>query len=219
MKKYTARIPLIALFAFTSIIVAPTVAQAAPEQGTFASSHISQNLQVTTYSQLSINNLDTITIKELVPETPKTAPKSEPETVPHNFDVAATIAAAKQEIGMSFPTGWSQPGECIMSVKRWVQAGKGNWGPGGGGPLENYTTATIVPANEIQAGDVIQYLNTESPNSWGYGIHTVLITGVNEDGTYQIVEANNPGGSGLVSENLSWTPKPPTGWDAVAFRF
>ena len=38
--------------------------------------------------------------------------------VPHNFDVAATIALAESEIGTSRPTGWSQPGECIMSTQR-----------------------------------------------------------------------------------------------------
>lgn len=214
MNKRTTRIPLITLFTFASIIAAPTAANATPPTETFASSHMSQKLNVSAYSQITVTDFG-VEVTELIPEIPKT----EPQTIAHGFDVNATIAAAKQEIGMSFPTGWSQPGECIMSVKRWVQAGDGNWGPGGGGPLENYTTATIVPEEDIQAGDVIQYLNNESPNMWGYGIHTVLITGVNTDGTYQIVEANNPGGSGLVSENLSWTPKPPSGWDAVAFRF
>jgi hypothetical protein len=47
----------------------------------------------------------------------------------------------------------------------------------------------------------------------------VLITGVNGDGTFSIIESNNPGGSGLVSKNESWVPAPPSGFQAVAWRF
>ena len=61
---------------------------------------------------------------------------------PHNFNVEAAIAAARSEIGTSRPTGWSAPGECIMSVIRWVEgAGGANW-VGGGDPVSNYTGAT-----------------------------------------------------------------------------
>ena len=68
-------------------------------------------------------------------------------------------------------------------------------------------------------GDVIQYLSPTSPDSWVSGVHTVLVTKNNGDGTLQIIEANNPGGSGFVSENKKWTPDPPSGTVFKVFRF
>jgi hypothetical protein len=135
-----------------------------------------------------------------------------------NFDVVATIKAAQSEIGKSFPTGWSQPGECIMSAKRWIAVGKGNW-YGAGTPIGNYAGAKEVEFKNAAPGDVIQYLSPTSPESWVAGVHTVLVTKNNGDGTLQIIEANNPGGSGLVSENKKWTPKPPNGTVFKVFRF
>lgn len=138
--------------------------------------------------------------------------------IPHNFDVAATIALAESEVGTSRPTGWSQPGECIMSAQRWIRAGGGNW-VGGGDPVTNYNTATRMTLATAAPGDIIQYENLDSPTSWVTGVHTVLITGVHSDGTFSIVESNNPGGSGLVGKNDSWTPAPPSGFQAVVWRF
>ncbi|WP_244301181.1 lipase [Leucobacter insecticola] len=138
--------------------------------------------------------------------------------VPHHFDVTATIALAESEVGTSRPTGWSQPGECIMSAQRWIRAGGGNW-VGGGDPVSNYNTATRMTLAAAAPGDIIQYENISSPTSWVTGVHTVLITAVHTDGTFSIVESNNPGGSGLVSKNDSWTPAPPAGFQAVVWRF
>ena len=138
--------------------------------------------------------------------------------VPHNFDVEATIALAKSEVGTSRPTGWSQPGECIMSAQRWIRAGGGAWG-GGGDPVSNYDGATRMTLATAAPGDIIQYEFMESPTSWVTGVHTVLITEVHDDGTFSIVESNNPGGSGLVGDNDSWTPAPPAGFEAVVWRF
>lgn len=143
---------------------------------------------------------------------------SELASTPHGFDVETTIAAAKSEVGTSRPTGWSQPGECIMSAQRWIKAGGGAW-TGGGTPVSNYANATRLLIGDAQPGDIVQYEHIESPDSWVSGVHTVLITGVNDDGTFQIVESNNPGGSGLVSEDDHWTPKPPEGFQAVVWRF
>lgn len=143
---------------------------------------------------------------------------AEEVTLPHNFDVAASIALAESEIGTSRATGWSAPGECIMSAQRWIRAGGGNW-VGGGNPVTNYDTATRMTLADAAPGDIIQYENIESPTSWVTGVHTVMIVGVNTDGTFQIIESNNPGGSGLVSKNESWLPQPPSGFDAVVWRF
>lgn len=138
--------------------------------------------------------------------------------LPHTYDVNKAIQLAYSEVGTARATGWSAPGECIMSVKRWVTHGGGNWGPGGS-PVNNYTTANEVQMKDILPGDVIQYMNSADNHSWGNGVHTVFVTGVNSDGTYRIVESNNPAGSGLVTSNDNWTPMPPAGWVAKAFRF
>lgn len=138
--------------------------------------------------------------------------------VPHNFDVKKTIALAESEVGTSRPTGWSQPGECLMSAQRWIRAGGGAW-TGSGNPVSNYENATRLTMASAEPGDVVQYEHIESPTSWVSGVHTVLITAVNGDGTFTIIESNNPGGSGLVKKNESWTPAPPAGFEAVVWRF
>lgn len=136
----------------------------------------------------------------------------------HSFDVEAAISQAYSEVGTSRATGWNGEGECIMSVKRWVTSGGANW-TGGGTPTGNYAGATSHDVTEALPGDIIQYLLVGSPDAWAEGIHTVLVTGVNGDGTFRIVESNNPGGSGYVSSNDNWNPTPPPGFYAVAFRF
>lgn len=134
------------------------------------------------------------------------------------FDVNASVRLAYSEVGTSRPTGWSAAGECIMSAKRWINAGGGSW-HGGGAPLDNYANATEVSIQEARPGDIVQYIYSASPGSWVSGIHTVMITGVNNDGTFKIVESNNPGGSGLVTSNDRWLPKPPNGFESRFFRF
>lgn len=138
---------------------------------------------------------------------------------PHNFNVEAAIAAARSEIGTSRATGWSAPGECIMSVIRWVEgAGGANW-VGGGDPVSNYTGATRLTIDYAQPGDIVQYENIDYPTSWVSGVHTLLIVGVNGDGTFDIIQSNVPGGSGLVTEVTDWVPTPPSGFQAVVWRF
>ncbi|MBK0417571.1 lipase [Leucobacter sp. CSA1] len=167
---------------------------------------ISQTLN-TTEDTLSTQALDSMM-----------TPSSERASTPHNFDVEAAIALAESEIGTSRPTGWSQPGECIMSAQRWIRAGGGAWA-GGGNPVSNYDGATRLTIADAQPGDIVQYEHLASPTSWVTGVHTLLITGVNDDGTFTIIESNNPGGSGLVSKDEAWTPKPPAGFQAVVWRF
>jgi hypothetical protein len=137
----------------------------------------------------------------------------------HNYDVEAAIALAESEVGTSRPTGWSQPGECIMSVIRWVEgAGGANW-VGGGDPVSNYTGATRLTVDFAQPGDIIQYESIDYPTSWVSGVHTLLVTGVNDDGTLTIIQSNIPGGSGLVTKETNWVPQPPAGFQAVVWRF
>nr|WP_255499095.1 CHAP domain-containing protein [Leucobacter sp. cx-169] len=134
------------------------------------------------------------------------------------FDVSAAVRAALSEVGSSRPTGWSQSGECIMSAQRWIRAGGGAW-RGGGDPVSNYAGATRLDPSDAQPGDVIQYEYAASPTMWVTGVHTLLVVGVNDDGTLHIVESNNPFGSGLVTETASWEPDPPAGFQAVVWRF
>lgn len=143
---------------------------------------------------------------------------SDVAATPHNFDVDATIALALSEVGTSRATGWNQPGECLVAAQRWILAGGGNW-TGSGDPVNNYQGATRLPVSAALPGDVIQYEHIASPTSWVSGVHTVLVTGVNADGTLSIVESNNPGGSGLVTKTDSWVATPPAGFQAVAWRF
>lgn len=136
----------------------------------------------------------------------------------HGFNVEAAIQTAYSEVGTARATGWNGEGECIMSVKRWVTAGGAAW-TGGGTPTGNYAGATAHPVSEALPGDVIQYLYTGNPDIWTAGIHTVLVTAVNDDGTLGIVESNNPAGSGLVTATERWIAQPPPGFTAVAYRF
>lgn len=138
--------------------------------------------------------------------------------VPSGFDVAASIALAEEEVGTSRPTGWSQPGECIMSAQRWIRAGGGAW-TGGGDPVTNYNNATRMTLATAAPGDIIQYEFMSSPSSWVTGVHTVMITEVNDDGTFTIIQSNSPGGSGLVSKEENWVPQPPAGFEASVWRF
>lgn len=138
--------------------------------------------------------------------------------IPHGFNVAASIALAESEIGTSRPTGWNAPGECISSVYRWIKAGGGNW-TGSGNPVAVYDGAARLTMADAQPGDIVQYEYIASPTSWATGVHTVLITERHSDGTFTIIESNNPGGSGLVSKNTHWTPAPPAGFEAVVWRF
>jgi hypothetical protein len=144
---------------------------------------------------------------------------SEYGKAPHNFDVEAAIAQARSEVGTSRPTGWSAPGECIMSVIRWVaDVGGANW-VGNGNPVDNYIGATRLSIEHAQPGDVVQYEHLLHPTSWVSGVHTLLITETNGDGTFGIVQSNIPGGSGLVTEVTDWVPEPPAGFQAVVWRF
>lgn len=127
--------------------------------------------------------------------------------------------AALADVGNTYPTGWGAQGECIVSVRRWLNAGGISFAVGG--PHSGYTAsgAVEIPWSSVQVGDVVQYENTLSPDAWLTGVHTVLVVGVN-NGSVQIVEANNPGGSGYVSTTTGWVPSPyMANFRAVVWRF
>lgn len=160
----------------------------------------------------SNNSLETKSLDMLLQQ-------SEYGNAPHSFNVQAAINQARSEIGTSRPTGWSAPGECIMSVIRWVEGAGGAQWVGGGDPVSNYRGATRLTIESAQPGDIVQYESIDYPTSWVSGVHTLLITGVNSDGTFEIVQSNIPGGSGLVTEVTDWVPQPPAGFQTVVWRF
>jgi peptidoglycan hydrolase CwlO-like protein len=130
---------------------------------------------------------------------------------------AAQIALSA--VGQTNPTGWGQSGECIVAVQNWLNAAGITFRPGG--PHSGYTQSGAVQVSwsDVQVGDVVQYENAMSPDSWLDGVHTVLVVGVNGS-TVQIVESNNPAGSGYVSTTTGWTPSPyAAGFRAVVWRF
>lgn len=129
------------------------------------------------------------------------------------------IELAYSEVGKSFPTGWNGEGECIKAVQRWINNSGGDFGTGGVHSGYINSGAQEIVKSEAQAGDVVQYESVSNPDAFSTGVHTVLITCVNSDGTFKIVESNNPSGSGLVSATENWSPKPPANFRTVYWRF
>ncbi|MBO0466122.1 lipase [Enterococcus plantarum] len=130
---------------------------------------------------------------------------------------AAQIAL--NAVGQTNPTGWGQSGECIVAVQNWLNAAGIRFTPGG--PHSGYTQSGAVQVSwsDVQVGDVVQYENALSPDAWLDGVHTVLVVGVNGS-SVQIVESNNPAGSGYVSTTTGWTPSPyAANFRAVVWRF
>ncbi|MGM0218807.1 coiled-coil domain-containing protein [Enterococcus sp. AZ126] len=130
---------------------------------------------------------------------------------------AAQIAL--NSVGQTNPTGWGQSGECIVAVQNWLNAAGVRFLPGG--PHSGYTQSGAVQVSwsDVQVGDVVQYENSLSPDAWLDGVHTVLVVGVNGS-SVQIVESNNPAGSGYVSTTTGWTPSPyAANFRAVVWRF
>lgn len=137
---------------------------------------------------------------------------------PQAYRVDDAIAKATAEVGTTRPVGWNQPGECIKSVQRWINDAGGSFG--GGGVVSGYQNsgAVEVGIDSIVKGDVVQYTSTSNPNEFVGGVHTVMIVGVNGDGTYHIVQSNS-GSAGLVTEVKNWTPSPPAGLESRVWRF
>ena len=136
-----------------------------------------------------------------------------------HYKVQDSIQSARSEVGTSRLVGYNNPGECIKSVQRWIDDAGGHFG--GGGVVSGYVNsgATEVSAADVRPGDVIQYTSTSNPDEFVYGVHTVMVAGVNPDGSLDIVQSNSPGGSGRVSEVSSWHPAAPAGLAPRYWRF
>lgn len=147
-----------------------------------------------------------------------------PEGTQH-YSVDKAISDARSEIDSTRPTGYNAPGECIKSVQRWIQSAGGTFG--GGGVVSGYVNsgAVQVSADQVRPGDVIQYTSLSTPESFDYGVHTVMVAGVNSDGSLDIIQSNSTFANGktlpagTVSEEASWIPKPPAGFEARYWRF
>lgn len=190
---------------------APATAVESAEEVSFnaamvPAAEISQTLSIAESDDLNDPTLDTL------------VSEAEAASTSHGFDVDAAIALAESEIGTSRATGWSQPGECIISAKRWIHAGGGAW-TGSGNPVNNYIGATRLTISDAQPGDIVQYEHLGSPTSWVSGVHTLMIVETHDDGTFDIIESNIPTGSGVVQKQENWTPEPPAGFQAVVWRF
>lgn len=130
------------------------------------------------------------------------------------------IARALKDVGQAFPTGWGQRGECIVAVQGWINGARpGSWIPGGVRAGYLQSGAKEVSWSQARAGDVIQYENLTQPELFAEGVHTMMIQSVNGDQTVNIIESNNPGGSGLVGQRSNLTNTAPSGWRAVVWRF
>lgn len=130
------------------------------------------------------------------------------------------IENAQKDVGQVFPTGWGQRGECIVAVQGWINSAKpGTFLPGGVRTGYVQSGAVEVPWNQAKAGDVIQYENTSSPDLFATGVHTMLVESTNADGTINVIESNNPGGSGLVGKRNNLTNSAPAGWRSVVWHF
>ncbi|MBO6438763.1 lysozyme family protein [Enterococcus faecalis] len=130
------------------------------------------------------------------------------------------VELAVKDVGQSFTTGWGQRGECIVAVQGWINGAKaGTFRPGGVRTGYLQSGAKEVAWNQAKSGDVIQYENLGNPDLFDVGVHTMLVESVNKDGTINVVESNNPGGSGLVGQRKGVTNRAPSGWRAVVWRF
>lgn len=103
--------------------------------------------------------------------------------------------------------GWDQPGECMVAAARWIRGAGGSWPGSPNGPLSAYESAgaASIPMGELARGDVIQRASASSPTSWS-DVHTAVILGRNEDGSYRIAESNwNRKGDMRIVEQ--WRPE------------
>ena len=148
-----------------------------------------------------------------------------PASAAQSFDQTRAASIGVSEDGTSRPTGFGMPGECVESVRRWIE-GAGGRLASGSGPYQNYVnspanliaTGTSSTVEQARRGDVIQYTYDANRDLWADGIHTVLVVDNNGDGTLRIVQSNVPAGSGRVSVDDRWRPAPPVGFTPYLWR-
>lgn len=143
---------------------------------------------------------------------------------PQGFDQAKAADLAVAENGTSRPVGWNQPGECMVSVRRWI-AGAGGRMAGGNvwetfvnSPATLIGTGAAVTSQAVK-GDVIQYHYNPDRTQFAKGVHTLMVVSNNGDGTLKIVQSNSPANTGKVSVVDRWRPAPPANFTAHLWRF
>jgi uncharacterized protein YukE len=135
-----------------------------------------------------------------------------------NSRIADAAEAELRDHPGAMPTGWSQPGECMVSAQRWVEAAGGHVNRDGEVAGSYSGVAAQVPLADAQRGDIIQYVDPAAPNTDWDHVHTVVVVGRNNDGSYQIIERNFDLKGGIRRDD-SWTPSPHAGWVAEAYRY
>ncbi len=113
----------------------------------------------------------------------------------NDFQQTKIVDAAKAELGTKRTNGYDNaPGECIVSMGRWVNsaAGKVVWNPDGG-----YYTSYIrsggveVSLGELKPGDVLQRLSGGSDyNSNTQHVHTAVFESYGTNGTVNTIDSN-----------------------------
>jgi hypothetical protein len=149
-----------------------------------------------------------------------------PASAAQGFVNARVASAGVAEVGTRRTTGWNQPGECLMSARRWVAAAGGYFG--GGGVSSGYINsgAQEVSLSQVVKGDVLQRTDGND-GDWSQA-HTVVVVAVLGGGRFSIVQSNAPGYvngvwrndyTGLVTQVFNWSPTGPSGWYWRAWRF
>ncbi len=142
---------------------------------------------------------------------------------PYEFDNSAIANAGVAEVGNTYPTGWDQPGECMVAAQRWAIAANGgkNFFKYTGGVVSVWTASggVEVALDKLQPGDILQKasMGTDYDSNWDH-VHTAVFRGYGEKGAVKIVDSNrNFDGTVRTSDTYSLTA--PLGWGWRAFRF
>ncbi len=141
----------------------------------------------------------------------------------NDFDNAKIVDEAVAENGKVFPTGWAQPGECMVSAQRWANAangGKNIWNYSGSGVISIYTNSggAEVGLDQLKPGDILQKASSgkDADTNWDH-VHTVVFRGYGDKSGVNIVDANR-GMDGLVRVTDNYMLSAPVGWQWRAFR-
>ena len=147
-----------------------------------------------------------------------------PAAAAQNFDQARAADIGVSENGTVRPTGYNQPGECIVSIQRWIAAAGGRMAGGGAysayanSPADLITTGSVAVVAQAVKGDVIQYTYNPNRDLYPSGVHTVMVVANNGNGTLRIVQSN-ANWDGKVTIADRWVPTPRANFTAYLWRF